>query len=150
MALTLWLSFLYSLGTLVVLPSPQELVLGAVASAPGWAVITVVVLGRMVGAYFVFFLGDRLKRWQRVQIWRKKEAHLQSWILRTEKWVNRLGAPALFFLLLIPGFPDTAMSYALSLLGRRPWAFALAVAGASALRLTLAYFGIFYVVLRRA
>lgn len=148
MAPTLLLSFLYSLGTVVVLPSPPELVLGAVASAPGWAVITVAVLGRVVGAYFVFFLGDRLKRWQRVQVWRN-EARLQSWILRTEKWVNRLGAPALFFLLLIPGFPDTAMSYALSLLGRRPWAFALAVAGASALRLTLAYLGIFYV-LRRA
>ncbi len=146
MALTLCLSFLYAVGTVLVLPSPQELVLGAVASAPGWTVILVAVLGRIAGAYVLFFLGDRLKRWQRIQIWREKEARVQLWIARVEKWVNRMGAPALFFLLLIPGFPDTGMSYVLALFSRRPGAFALAVAGASAVRLTLAYFGIFYLI----
>lgn len=148
MALTLFLAFLYAVGTVVLLPSPQELVLGATAVAPGWAVILVASLGRAVGAYLLFFFGDRLKRWQKLQTWRAKEARLQKWILRTEKWVNHVGAPALFFFLLIPGFPDTAMSYVLALFGRRPWAFALAVAGASALRLTLAYLGIFYVIRR--
>ncbi len=148
MALTLFLVFLYAMGTVVLLPSPQELALGAAAAAPGWAVIAVAALGRATGAYLLFFFGDRLKRWQKLQTWRAKEARLQKWIWRTEKWVNRVGAPALFFFLLIPGFPDTAMSYVLALFGRRPWSFAFAVAGASALRLILAYFGIFYVIRR--
>jgi len=148
MALTLFLVFLYAVGTVILLPSPQELALGAAALAPGWAVIVVAALGRALGAYLLFFFGDRLKRWQKFRTWREKDARLQKWIDRTEKWVNRLGAPALFFFLLIPGFPDTVMSYILALFGRRPWAFALAVAGASALRLTLAYLGIFYVISR--
>jgi uncharacterized membrane protein YdjX (TVP38/TMEM64 family) len=146
MALSLLLAFLYALGTVVLLPTPQELVLGATAAAPGWAVITVAAIGRAIGAYLLFFFGERLKHWQRIQIWRAKKSRLQVWITRVEKWVNRLGAPALFFFLLIPGFPDTAMSYVLALFSRRPWAFTLAVAGASALRLTLAYLGIFYIV----
>ncbi len=96
-----------------------------------------------------FFLGDRLKRWAWFKNPRfKNEERLQKWLLLTEQWGNRLGAPALFFLLLIPGFPDTAMSYVLALFSRRPWAFTLAVAAASALRLTLAYLGIFYVLSR--
>lgn len=41
------------------------------------------------------------------------------------------------------------MSYVLALFSRRPWTFALAVAAASALRLTLAYLGIFYILARR-
>lgn len=146
MALALFLAFLYALGTVVVLPSPQELVLGATAVAPGWAVIAVAALGRAAGAYLLFSLGDRLKRWQEIQNWRNRGARLQMWIARVERWVNRLGAPALFFFLLIPGFPDTAMSYVLALFSRKPWAFTLAVAVASALRLTLAYLGIFYVI----
>lgn len=144
MALSLVLTFFYSVGTVILLPSPQELALGAATVAPGWAVITVAALGRAAGAYLLFFLGDRLKRWRKIQNWRTQEKKLQRWLLVTEKWINRLGAPALFFLLLIPGFPDTVISYVLALFGRRPWAFALAVAAASAFRLTLAYLGIFY------
>jgi len=148
MAFSLFLAFLYAVGTVVALPSPQELVLGAVAKAPAWAVILVGALGRGLGAYLLFFAGDRLKRFSKIQNWRERDARLQRWVARTEKWVNRLGAPALFFFLLIPGFPDTVMSYVLALFSRRPWAFALAVAAASSLRLILAYLGIFYVFIR--
>jgi len=148
MVFSLFLAFLYAVGTVVALPSPQELVLGAVAKAPAWAVILVGALGRGLGAYLLFFAGDRLKRFSKIQNWRERDARLQRWVARTEKWVNRLGAPALFFFLLIPGFPDTVMSYVLALFSRRPWAFALAVVLASALRLTLAYLGIFYVFIR--
>lgn len=148
MAFALFLVFLYAIGTVVVLPTPQELVLAALATAPGWAVIAVAATGRAVGAYLLFFLGARLRAWQRVQAWREKDGRIQKWAMHTERWVNRFGAPALFFLLLIPGFPDTVLSYILAVFNRRPWAFALAMAGASALRLSLAYLGIFYVVNR--
>lgn len=145
MAISLVLAFLYSLGTVVILPSPQELVLGAVAKAPGWAVILVAVAGRTCGAYLLFFAGDRLKRWQRLRRWRQQEARVQTWVVRLEKWINRFGAPALFLFLLVPGFPDTALSYVLALFNRRPWAFALAFTAASALRLSLALLGIYYI-----
>jgi uncharacterized membrane protein YdjX (TVP38/TMEM64 family) len=56
--------------------------------------------------------------------------------------VDRYGAPALFFLLLIPGFPDTGAVYLAAVAGARPLAFSLATAGAGAVRLTLAYLGI--------
>ncbi len=145
MGVPLALAFLYALGTVVILPSPQELVLAAVAKAPAWAVILAAVCGRALGAYLLFLAGDRLKRWPRVARWRKKEAKVLRWAVRLEKWVNRFGAPALFLCLLIPGFPDTAVSYVLALFNRRPWAFALAFALASAVRLSLAYLGIYYV-----
>jgi membrane protein DedA with SNARE-associated domain len=148
MAFSLFLAFLYAVGTVIALPSPQELILGAVAKAPAWTVILVGALGRGLGAYLLFFAGDRLKRFHKIQNWRERDARVQRWVARTEKWVNRLGAPALFFFLLIPGFPDTVMSYVLALFSRRPWAFTLAVILASALRLTLAYLGIFYVFIR--
>lgn len=142
MAFTLFLAFLYALGTVLVLPSPQELVLGAAVRAPGWAVILVAVAGRTVGAYLLFFAGDRLKRWVR---WSNQETKVQKWAARLEHWVNRFGAPALFLFLLVPGFPDTALGYVLAIFNRRPWAFALAFAAASALRLSLAFLGIYYV-----
>lgn len=145
MAWTLFLAFLYGVGTVLVLPSPQELVLGAVAKAPGWAVILAAVAGRALGAYLLFFAGDRLKHWKRLEAWRTRERKAQRWALRLERWVNRVGAPALFLFLLIPGFPDTAASYVLALFNRRPWAFALAFACASALRLSLALLGLYYV-----
>lgn len=142
MAFTLFLAFLYALGTVLVLPSPQELVLGAAVRAPGWAVILVAVAGRTVGAYLLFFAGDRLKHWVRRS---NQETKVQKWAARLERWVNRFGAPALFLFLLVPGFPDTALSYVLAIFNRRPWAFALAFAAASALRLSLAFLGIYYV-----
>lgn len=145
MAWALFLAFLYGVGTVLVLPSPQELVLGAAAKAPGWAVILVAVAGRACGAYLLFLIGDRLKRWKRLASWRAQNERVQGWALRLERWVNRVGAPALFLFLLIPGFPDTAASYVLALFNRRPWAFALAFACASALRLSLTFLGISYV-----
>ncbi|MCS7239667.1 MAG: VTT domain-containing protein [Candidatus Bipolaricaulota bacterium] len=148
MAFALFLVFLYAAGTVIALPTPQELVLGAVATAPGWAVITVAAAGRALGAYLLFFLGAKVKSWQKLRAWREKDKRIQRWVIRTERWVNRLGAPALFFLLLIPGFPDTVVTYVLAMFNRRPWAFALAMASASALRLSLAYLGIFYIVNR--
>jgi membrane protein DedA with SNARE-associated domain len=138
----LFLAFLYGVGTVVLLPTPMEAVLTATRYAPPWAVITVAVLGRMIGAYFVFFLGDWLKRLPKVEFWRRETRWGQRLLNQGEKWVNRFGAPALFLCLLIPGFPDTGISYLLAIIGRRPISFTLAVGGAAALRLSLVQAGI--------
>ncbi|MBC7092473.1 VTT domain-containing protein [Candidatus Bipolaricaulota bacterium] len=140
--LALFLAFLYAVGTAVVLPSPTEAVLAAAKVAPPWAVIAVATLGRMAGSYLVFFLGDRVKRLPRVEVWRRETRWGQWWLAIGERWVNRFGVPALFLLLLIPGFPDTVAMYLLAAVGRRPLAFALAASGASAVRLAFVQAGI--------
>jgi len=140
--MALFLTFLYAVGTSVVLPTPLEAVLGAVKLAPGWAVITVAVLGKLVGAYLVFWLAVRVKGLPRVKAWRGRNRYAQ-WLMEFgRKWVDRYGAAALFLLLLIPGFPDTGAVYLLAVAGGRPVAFSLATAGAGAVRLSLAYLGI--------
>jgi len=142
MALALILVFLYAVGTSVVLPTPLEAVLSAVKLAPGWAVIAVAVLGKLVGAYLVFWLAVRVKGLPRVQAWQGRNRYAR-WLMEFgRKWVDRYGAPALFLLLLIPGFPDTGAVYLLAVAGGRPVAFSLATAGAGAVRLSLAYLGI--------
>lgn len=142
MAASLVLTFFYAVGTVVILPTPQEALLGATAVAPGWAVILVGTLGRALGAYLLFLFGDRLQRRTSLEDWKEKPGRAQRWFSLTERWVTRWGAPALFFLLLIPGFPDTVFSYVLAIFGHRPVAFATSVALASAVRLSLGYFGI--------
>ncbi len=142
MALALFLAFLYGAGTAIVLPTPQEAVLVAAKFAPGWAVIVVATLGKFAGAYAIFYIAVQLKRLPRVQAWRARNRYAR-WLMEFgRRWVDRFGAPALFFLLLIPGFPDTGAMYLLAAVGGRPLAFSLAAAGAAAVRLTLAYLGI--------
>ena len=142
MALALFLVFLYALGTAVALPTPLEAVLGAVELAPGWAVILVAVLGKLAGAYLVFWLAVRVKGLPRVQAWQQGNRYAKRLMEFGRKWVDRYGAPALFLLLLIPGFPDTGAVYLLAVAGGRPLAFSLAAAGASAVRLSLVYLGV--------
>jgi len=142
MALGLFLVFLYAVGTSVVLPTPLEASLAAVKLAPAWAVIAVAVLGKFVGAYLVFLLGVRLKRLPSVQEWQSRNRFGQKLLEFGKRWVDKYGAPALFFCLLIPGFPDTGAVYLLALTGGRPLAFALAAAAAGVVRLSLTYLGI--------
>ncbi len=142
MALALFLTFLYGAGTAVVLPTPLEAALAAARFAPGWAVILVATLGKFAGAYAIFYLAVRLKRLSRVRAWQARNRYAR-WLMEVGgKWVDRYGAPALFLLLLIPGFPDTGAMYLLAVAGGRPLAFSLATATAAAVRLTLAYLGI--------
>jgi len=142
MALALFLVFLYAVGTSMVLPTPLEAALGGLKFAPGPAVITAAVLGKFAGAYAVFYLAVRLKRLRAVEEWRARNRYARRLMALGERWVNRFGAPALFLLLLIPGFPDTGAVYLLAVAGGRPLAFSLAAAGAGAVRLTLVYLGI--------
>lgn len=142
MALTLFLVFLYAAGTALVLPTPLEAVLAGVKFAPGWAVIAVATMGKFTGAYAIFYLAVYLKRLPRVQNWGATNRYARALMEFGHKWVDRFGAPALFFLLLIPGFPDTGAVYLLAITGGRPFAFSLAAAAAAAVRLSLAYLGI--------
>lgn len=142
MALTLFLVFLYAIGTSVALPTPLEAALGGIRFAPAWAVIGVAVVGKFIGAYLIFFLGVKLKRLPAVENWQTRNPFARRLVGFGKRWVDRFGAPALFFLLLIPGFPDTGALYLTALIGGRPVAFSLATAAAGSLRLTLAYLGI--------
>lgn len=142
MALALFLAFLYGAGTAVALPTPLEAALAGTRFAPGWAVIAAATLGKFAGAYAVFRLAVHLKRIPRVRAWRARNRYARRLMAFGERWVDRYGAPALFFLLLIPGFPDTGAVYFLAVTGGRPLAFSLATGGAAAVRLTLAYLGI--------
>ncbi len=142
MVMTLLLAFLYGVGTAVVLPTPLEAVLAGAKFAPGWAVIIAATLGKFAGAYAIFYLGAYLKRLPRVRDWQARNRYVKKLLEVGTRWVNRFGAPALFLLLLIPGFPDTGAVYLLAVAGGRPLSFALATAAAAAIRLSLAYVGL--------
>ena len=148
MALTLFLAFLYAAGTAIALPTPLEAVLAGVKFAPGWAVIVTATVGKFAGAYAIFYLAVCLKRLPRVRDWQARNRYAKRLMDFGWRWVDRYGAPALFFLLLIPGFPDTGAVYLLAVAGGRPLAFSLATAGAAAVRLSLAYLGIWSVAQR--
>lgn len=142
MALSLLLVFLYAAGTAIALPTPLEAALAGLKFAPPWAVIATAVVGKFVGAYLVFYFALRLKRLPRVEEWGRRN-RWGRWLFGIgRRWVDRYGAPALFLLLLIPGFPDTGAVYLAAIAGGRPLAFSLATAGAGAVRLTLTYLGI--------
>ena len=134
--------FLYAVGTAVALPTPTEAVLLAVKYAPGWAVICAAVLGKALGSYLIFWIAVYIKGLEGLRNWRARNRYARALFHFGERWVNRYGPPALFFLLLIPGFPDTGAIYLVAAAGARPRAFALAVGASSAVRLTLAYLGI--------
>jgi len=142
MALALFLTFLYGAGTAVILPTPFEASLGAIEFAPAWAVMAVAVVGKFCGAYLVFFLAVRLKRLPRVQTWQANNRYARALMGFGRRWVDRYGAPALFLLLLIPGFPDTGAVHLLAVAGGRPLAFSLATAAAGSVRLVLVYLGV--------
>ncbi|HID08658.1 TPA: hypothetical protein EYP13_00345, partial [Candidatus Micrarchaeota archaeon] len=137
--LTVILSFLYGIGTAVALPTPTEAVLIATRYAPGWAVICAAVFGKSLGAFLIYRFAVYIKGLDRVERWKARNRYAQVLFRFGERWVDRFGPSALFFLLLIPGFPDTGAVYLTAVAGGRPLAFALAVGASSAVRLSLAY-----------
>jgi hypothetical protein len=115
------LIFLYEVGTAIVLPTPSE----------------VPVLG-----YSWIPLGDRAKgtaRFGRLVERHRWLARVMAW---SERFVDRYGILAVFVLLSIPGFPDTASLYLFALVGKRPVVFALAAGLGTAVRMVLVLFGI--------
>ena len=118
----LFLVFLYEIGAAAILPTPAELPLVTYKWLPvGWMTLFAVV-GKVVGSYLVFFLGDRMKN--------------------TERFVRRYGVFAVFLLLCIPGFPDTVSLYLFAVVGQRPVLFSLAAGAATAVRFGLVILGV--------
>ncbi len=137
----LLLVFLYEVGAAVVLPTPAELPLATYKWLPvGWMTLFAV-FGKFAGSYLVFFLGDRLKNTNRFQRWVARYRILQRLTRWSERFVQRYGVFAVFLLLCIPGFPDTASLYLFAVVGQRPVLFACAAGLATAVRFGLVIFG---------
>jgi uncharacterized membrane protein YdjX (TVP38/TMEM64 family) len=136
------LIFLYEVGTAIVLPTPSEVpVLGYSWIPLGW-IFVFAVAGKIVGSYLIFFIGDRAKgtaRFGRLVERHRWLARVMAW---SERFVDRYGILAVFVLLSIPGFPDTASLYLFALVGKRPVVFALAAGLGTAVRMVLVLFGI--------
>jgi len=138
----LLLIFVYEAGTAVLLPTPSEVpILGTPWIPLGW-IFLFAVAGKIVGSYLVFFLGDRTKGTDRFQRWVTRYGWLAAVMRWSERFVHRYGVFAVFALLSIPGFPDTASLYLFALVSRRPVVFALAAGLGTAVRMILVLFGI--------
>lgn len=138
----LLLVFLYEVGAAVILPTPAELPLATYKWLPvGWMTLFAA-LGKFVGSYAVFFLGDRLKNTERFQRWVDRYRPLQAIMHWSELFVRRYGVFAVFLLLCIPGFPDTVSLYLFAIIGQRPVLFAFAAALATAARFGLVILGV--------
>jgi len=138
----LLLVFLYEVGTSAVLPTPAELPLVTYKWLPVWWITLFAVAGRIVGAYLVFFLGDRLKNTDRFHGLVQRYRFLDAIMRWSERFVRRYGVVAVFLLLCIPGFPDTVSLYLFALIGQRPVLFSLAAGAATAVRFGLVILGV--------
>lgn len=102
--------FLYSIAVAVILPLPLELALIFVDD-PVYMVATafVIGLGKMVGAWGIFFLG--LKVEDNIRNWSEKYKIVNK-IVRFSVWfVDKTGYVGLFILLSIPFMTDTVPIY---------------------------------------
>jgi membrane protein DedA with SNARE-associated domain len=134
--------FLYEVGAAVILPTPAELPLVTYKWLPvGWMTLFAVV-GKIIGSYLVFFLGDRMKNTERFHRLVNRYRALRGVMGWSERFVRRYGVFAVFLLLCIPGFPDTVSLYLFALIGQRPVLFSLAAGMATAVRFGLVILGV--------
>jgi membrane protein YqaA with SNARE-associated domain len=134
--------FLYEVGAAVILPTPAELPLVTYKWLPvGWMTLFAVV-GKIIGSYLVFFLGDRMKNTERFHRLVNRYRALRAVMDWSERFVRRYGVFAVFLLLCIPGFPDTVSLYLFALIGQRPVLFSLAAGMATAVRFGLVILGV--------
>jgi uncharacterized membrane protein YdjX (TVP38/TMEM64 family) len=138
----LLLVFAYEVGAALVLPTPSELPVLSRSWLPiGW-VFAFAVAGKILGSYLVFFLGDRMKETARFHRLADRYAWIRSVMAWSERFVRRYGVFAVFILLSIPGFPDTASLYLFALVGQRPVLFAVAAGLGTAVRMGLVLAGV--------
>jgi membrane protein YqaA with SNARE-associated domain len=104
------LLFFYSIAVAIILPLPLELALIFVED-PAYMVATAIVigLGKMVGAWAIFFLGlkveDNIRRWS-------EKYKIVNKIVKFSIWfVDKTGYVGLFILLSIPFMTDTVPIY---------------------------------------
>jgi len=137
----LLLIFLYEVGTAVVLPTPSEIpVLGYKYIPLAW-IFLFAVLGKMIGAYIVFLVGDRAKKITRFQRFLDRHHWAKRFFGVSERFVRCYGVFAVFVLLSIPGFPDTASLYLFAIVGKRPILFSIASGLGMALHMGLVLLG---------
>jgi len=137
----LLLIFLYEIGAAVVLPTPSEIPLLGYNYIPlGW-IFVCAVLGKIVGAYIVFLVGDRAKETARFQRFLDRCHWAKRFFDVSERLVRRYGVFAVFVLLSIPGFPDTVSLYLFAIVGKRPILFSIASGLGTALRMGLVLLG---------
>lgn len=108
------------------------------------------VLGKTVGAYIVFLVGDRAKDTERFQRFLDKHHWAKKFFDVSERFVRRYGVFAVFILLSIPGLPDTASLYLFAIVGKRPILFSIASGLGTALRMGLVLLGFHGIVTLRA
>ncbi|MEE9116085.1 MAG: hypothetical protein V3U09_04230 [Thermoplasmata archaeon] len=108
------LLFTYSVLVAIILPLPIELALFFVED-PTYMVVTAIVigLGKMVGAWGIFFLGlkveDNIRRWS-------EKYKIVNKIVKFSIWfVDKTGYVGLFILLSIPFMTDTVPIYVYAL-----------------------------------
>jgi membrane protein YqaA with SNARE-associated domain len=137
----LFLIFLYEIGTAVILPTPSGVHVLAYFWIPiGW-IFLFAVAGKVVGAYLLFFLGDRVRETDHFQRMTERHRWLRVILQVSERFVHRYGIFAIFVLLSVPGFPDTVSLYLFALVGGRPVLFALAAGVGTAVRMGLLLVG---------
>ncbi len=136
----LLLIFIYEVGAAVILPTPSEIpVLGYNYIPIGW-IFLFAVLGKTVGSYLVFLGGAKAKETHKFTKFLHRHPAAQKVYELTEAFVRRYGVAAVFVLLSIPGFPDTASIYLFAVVGKRPIAFALASGLGTAVRMVILLF----------
>jgi membrane protein YqaA with SNARE-associated domain len=104
------LLFLYSIAVAIILPLPLELALIFVED-PAYMVATAIVigLGKMVGAWAIFFLG--LKVEDNIRHWSEKYKIVNKIVKFSIWFVEKTGYIGLFILLSIPFMTDTVPIY---------------------------------------
>ena len=137
----LLLIFLYEVGTATILPTPSEIPMLGYDYIPLAWIFVFAVLGKMVGAYIVFLVGDRAKETARFQRFLDRYGWAKRFFDMSERFVRRYGVFAVFVLLSIPGFPDTASLYLFAIVGKRPILFSIASGLGTALRMGLVLLG---------
>jgi len=136
----LLLIFIYEVGAAVILPTPSEIpVLGYNYIPLGW-IFLFAVLGKTVGSYLVFLGGARAKDTARFKRFLARHAWAKRAFSASEAFVRRYGVIAVFILMSIPGFPDTASIYLFAIVGNRPVLFSIASGLGTAVRMVIVLF----------
>jgi len=137
----LLLIFLYEVGAAVILPTPSEIPMLGYNYIPLAWIFVFAVLGKMVGAYIVFLVGDRAKGTARFQRFLDRHNWAKRFFDLSERFVRRYGVFAVFVLLSIPGFPDTVSLYLFAIVGNRPVLFSIASGLGTAVRMGFVLLG---------
>jgi len=111
------LLFIYSVLVAIILPIPLELAL-IIAGGPTFIIATAIVigLGKMVGAWAIFYLGLRVE--DNIRRWSEKYKTVKKVVEFCIRFVEKTGYIGLFILLSIPFMTDTIPIYIYALFNK--------------------------------